>query len=122
MLANILECCRTKEAEGIQFSQKTQEEVFEIFQLTSTMLRKIRDTLVVFNKSLLGQIKSDGKKLDGLVESARCANWERLEAHICSPQEATVYVEILDCFKNLNGYVAKMSDAFLDLIVIQDQC
>jgi Na+/phosphate symporter len=115
MLGNILDCCRIKAAERGKFSDEAQEELSEIFQVASGMLRKLRDTLVVPNRFLLGQIRFDGQKLEHLVEDARLANWERMEARVCHPHRASIYVEILDSFKYVNEYMAKMSENLLDL-------
>jgi len=122
MLGNILDCCRIKTVEGTHFSHKADEELSEIFEVVLDMLKKLRDTLVIHNKFLLGQIKFDRYRLEHLVEEARLANWERLEAGTCSPPSASVYVEILDCFKNVNEYIAKMSQNFLDLARLMSEC
>jgi Na+/phosphate symporter len=115
MLRNILDCCRIKANERGQFSDEAQEELSGIFQVASGMLRKLRDTLVVPNRFLLGQIRFDGQRLDHLIEDARLANWERMEARACLPHRASIYVEILDSFRHMNEYMAKMSGNLLDL-------
>jgi Na+/phosphate symporter len=122
MLANILDCCGIKTVEGIHFSRQAQEELSVIFGVALDMLKKLRDTLVIHNKFLLGQIEFDRNRLEHLVEKARLANWERLEAGICPPPSATVYVEILDCFRNVNEYIAKMSQSLLDLARLESEC
>jgi Na+/phosphate symporter len=121
MLGNILDCCRIKTSEGIHFSHKAQEEISVIFEVALDMLKKLRDTLVIHNKFLLGQIKFDRHRLEHLVEDARLANWERMEAGICPPPSASVYVEILDCFRNVNEYVAKMSESLLDIARLEPE-
>ncbi len=122
MLGNILDCCRIKTVEGIHFSHKAQEELSLIFEVALEMLKKLRDTLVIHNKFLLGQIKFDRHRLEHLVEEARRANWERMEAGICPPPSASVFVEILDCFRNVNEYIAKMSQNLLDLARLNLEC
>jgi Na+/phosphate symporter len=122
MLGNILDCCRIKTVEGIYFSHKAQDELSMIFEAALDMLKKLRDTLVIHNKFLLGQIKFDRHRLEHLVEDARLANWERMEAGICPPPSASVYVEILDCFRNVNEYIARMSQNLLDLARLGSEC
>ncbi len=122
MLGNILDCCSIKTAEGIHFSHEAQEELSMIFEVVLDMLKKLRDTLVIHNKFLLGQIKFDRHRLEHLVEEARLANWERLEAGTCPPPSASVYVEVLDCFRNENEYIAKMSHNFIDLARLNSGC
>lgn len=122
MFGNISDCCRIKSVEGIHFSDKAQEELSVIFEVVLEMLKKLRDILVIHNKFLLGQIKFDRHRLEHLVEEARLANWERLEAGICPPPSASVYVEILDCFRNVNEYIARMSQNLLDLARLDPEC
>ncbi len=122
MLGNILDCCCIKTAEGIHFSDMAQAELSVIFEVALDMLKKLRDTLVIHNKFLLGQIKFDRHRLEHLVEDARLANWERMEAGTCPPPSISVYVEILDCFRNVNEYIAKMSQSFLDLARLDPEC
>jgi Na+/phosphate symporter len=121
MLDNILDCFRIKHAEGLRFNDEAQEMFLAIFEAALIMLKKLRDALVVPNKFLLGSVKHDGKRFEHLVEEARLANWERMEAGICSPASASVYVEILDCFRNVNEYIDRTSQALLDLARAQPE-
>lgn len=121
MLANMLDCCRVKAGEGLRFSDEAQKEITEIFQLVSDMLRKLRDTLMIPDKFLLGQIRFDTRRLEHLIEDARLSNWDRTEVHVCRPLEASLYVEILDSFRNVNEYIGKMSQSLLELSRLQPE-
>ncbi len=119
MLDNILDCCRIKAKDGVSFSGQAQEELSEIFRLVSNILEKLRDAIILPNRSLIGQIKNDCRGLELRLEEARGNNWERLEAGICSAHGAPLYVEILDSFRNVNEYVARMSRSLLELERLQ---
>jgi Na+/phosphate symporter len=121
MLSNILDSSLIKAASEIQFSKEAQEEISQICRVTADMLRNLRDTLVIPNKFVLGQIKFDGPKLEHLVEEARLANWERMEHRVCTAYGASVYVEILDSFKNVNEYISRMSESFLELARLESE-
>ncbi len=114
---NILNSWRVKTTEGIPVSDKAQEELTHIFEVVIDMLESLRDVLIMSDKFMLEHIKTQGQKLTKLVEDARRANWERLEGRICRPQRASVYVEVLDSFRNVNEYVSRMYESLLYLLL-----
>jgi len=114
---SILSSWHVKTAEGIPVSDKAQEELSGIFEVVTDMLESLRDVLIMSDKFMLEHMKAQGQKLTKLVEDARHANWDRLEARICRPQRASVFVEVLDSFKNINEYVSRMYESLLYLIL-----
>jgi Na+/phosphate symporter len=115
MCENILNCCRIKSKEGIPFSDKAQAELSGLFALALDMLTNLRDCLIVPNKILLQHINSQGHELGQLVEDARFAHWNRLEAGFCSPSASSIYLEILDSFKFTNEYINKMAQGIMEI-------
>ena len=116
MCENILNCCRIKSKEGIPFSDKALGELSGIFALALDMLTNLRDCLVIPNKVLLMHIKVQGQKLAQLVEDARFAHWNRLEAGFCAPAASSIYLEILDSFKFINEYIKKMDESLMEIV------
>jgi len=115
MCTNIIHSCRIKAKEGIHFSDKALSELKAIFSAARGMLRNLRDALVVPNNVLLEHIKQEADTLTQLVEDARLRHWNRLESGFCAPAASPIYLEILDSFKFISGYVRKMGDSLLAL-------
>jgi len=115
MFENILDAIRIKINEGIPFSDKAQGEMHDILDLLVDLLVNLRDCLVVTNRVLLSHIGSQCERLNEIVEDARLAHWERLEAGYCSPQANSIFLCILDSVKIINQYIKNMKDNLLDL-------
>lgn len=116
MFENILEAIRIKINEGIPFSDKAQAEIHAILDLLADLLVNLRDCLVVTNRVLLHHIAGQCERLNQLVEDARLAHWERLEAGYCSPHANSIFLCILDSVKSINQYVINMKNNLLELV------
>lgn len=114
---NILNSWHIKTAEGIPVSDEAQEELVQIFLVVIDMLENLRDALLTPDKFILEQIMEQRQKLTRLLEDARGAKWERLQARMCLPQRASIYVGVLDSFRNVNEYITRMCDSVLFLIL-----
>lgn len=114
MFENILNAIHTKINDGIPFSDKAQDEMHAVLDLLADLLVNLRDCLVVTNHVLLRHIEGECQQLDQLVENARLAHWERLEAGYCSPKANSIFLCILDSVKTITQYVKNMKDNLLE--------
>lgn len=114
---NILSSWRIKTTEGIPISDQAQEELAQILQVVVEILESLRDVLLTPDKFMLEQMRFQGEKLKQLVDGARLANWERLQARVCRPQRASVYLDVLDSLKNVNEYAGRMYDSLRHLLL-----
>ncbi len=121
MFRNILDCYRIKITEGMSFNDEALGELSELFGLVLDTLKNLRDVLLIPNRFLLEHIKVQTQQLAELVEFARLANWGRLEAGDCPPLTSSVYVEILDCFKQINEYLGKMRESLVALANLEPE-
>lgn len=115
MFDTILNSLRIKIKDGIPFSDKAQAELEAMFTVVSDLLVNLRDCVVVTNRVLLEHITSRCAKLSQMVEDARFAHWDRLEAGYCSPQASSIYLCILDSVKSINQYVSNMKDGLTEI-------
>ncbi|MGC8604771.1 MAG: hypothetical protein ACP5VS_13970 [Desulfomonilaceae bacterium] len=115
MFEHILSCLKIKTQEGIPFSDKAQAELNELFAVTVDLLNNLRDALLTCNGVILEHIKSQTIKVSELAEEARFNHWERLERGFCSPDASAIYLKILDSFKQISEYCAKITDSLCSL-------
>ncbi|MGC8658087.1 MAG: hypothetical protein ACP5U1_03345 [Desulfomonilaceae bacterium] len=115
MFEHILACLKIKINEGIPFSDKAQAELTGLFNLTTELLVNVRDSLVTCNSIILEHIDGQINKLIELAEDARFNHWERLERGFCSPDASTLYLKILDSFKQLAEYCSKITTTICSL-------
>jgi Na+/phosphate symporter len=108
MFQRIVECCRIKKREGIPFSDKAQGEISAIFTFLEQIMVNLRDALAIRNQVVLQHVKVDVDRLGEMIEDARFAHWDRLEAGFCAPQASSIFLEILDSCKFVNEYINKM--------------
>jgi Na+/phosphate symporter len=115
MLESILNCCTIKSAKAIPFTDKAHAELEEIFDLFLDMLNNLRDALRTPNKIILEAVLSQGNRLSTLIEEAKLAHWERLEAGFCHVEASSLYRDILDSTKSAKDNVEKMCKSLLEL-------
>lgn len=115
MFDHILTCFKIKMREGILFSDKAQAELDGLFTVTTELLTNVRDSLVTCNSFILQHIETEIAKLTELAEEARFNHWERLEKGFCSPDASTIYLKILDSFKEIAHYCLKITNSICSL-------
>ncbi len=115
MFEHILKCLKIKIREGILFSDKALAEIDELFTVTAELLKNLRDSLLTCNSVILDHIKAQSAKVSELAEEARFNHWERLEKGFCSPNASTIYLKILDSFKQVAEYSMKITNSICSL-------
>ncbi len=115
LLKNLLEACRIRSQEGMNFSKKANEEVEQMFKSLQDMLVNFRDTLIAPNAFLLDHVASLADSVDQTCQDYELAHVERLLESICAPRSSSVYMNMLDSTKSLSRHVKAMVQKLREL-------
>jgi len=114
-LESLLKVARTKTRDGVDFSDKADEELNELFDQMNNMLKNFRDLIVTRNRDLLEHVRSQQKKISQLTIDFALAHEDRLLAGLCSAQASSLYLEILDSIKAANENLSALTNALAKL-------
>ena len=108
----ILNCCKIKCNDGLNFSDIANEELDQTFKLMLDMMINFRDTLIVPNSFLVKHVISQAKQLDQLCQDWQLAHVERLLDGSCAPRASSVYLDILESTQSLARHIKEMAEKF----------
>jgi Na+/phosphate symporter len=116
LLKNLLHACETRIEEGLNFSDKANEEVDEMFRLLQEMLADFRDTLRAPNKFLLDHVLVQADTLAQSCQDWELAHVERLLRGICAPHSSSVYLGMLESTQSLSRNIKEMAQKLRELM------
>ncbi|SMC00057.1 hypothetical protein SAMN00808754_3246 [Thermanaeromonas toyohensis ToBE] len=92
---------QNKIREGLLFSDKAVAEVRELFEGTEELLGHFQDLLLTRNSVLRQYILGKASEFEEKMRHFATEHEERLIKGICLPRSSTVYLALLDAFKEV---------------------
>ncbi len=108
----ILNCCKIKCDDGLNFSDIADDELDQTFKLLLDMMINFRDALIVPNSFLLKHVISQAEQLDQLCQDWQLAHVERLLNGSCAPRASSVYLDILESTQSLGRHMKEIAEKF----------
>ncbi len=90
----------TKVKEGILFSNKAVTELKELFETTLSLLKHTEDLLLTANLAIRDYMLTRFSTLEGDIRRFASEHEERLIKGVCMPRSSTLYLFILDSFRD----------------------
>ncbi|MCA1961674.1 MAG: hypothetical protein LDL33_12870 [Desulfomonile sp.] len=115
LLDVILECCRVKTHEHVEFSDRTEAELDQLFLLLLDMMTNTRDAFNTPDETLLKSISSESRRLGGLLEDFRLAYWQCCDNRIRAADSSPLYLDILNAIGAVAEHLEKMCRTLLEL-------
>lgn len=100
-LAQLSLAVQNKIREGLLFSDKAVAEIRELFEGTEELLGHFQDLLVTHNSVLRQYIVGKTLEFEEKMRHFATEHEERLIKGICLPRSSTVYLGLLDAFKEI---------------------
>ncbi len=115
LLESIINVVRTKARDGIPFSDKALAELEQLFDLLTNILTDFGDLVMTPNRTLADDLLAKQGKLGQMTVDFALAHEDRLIGGVCSPKASSLYLDILDSVKNVNGHIRKMTESLLKI-------
>ncbi|MGB6064188.1 MAG: hypothetical protein WBG50_05245 [Desulfomonilaceae bacterium] len=120
LLESILNVIKIKVRDGIPFSDKALAELDELFDLLTNILTDFGDLVLTRNHTLADDLLAKQSKLGQMTVDFALAHEDRLIVGVCSPKASSLYLDILDSVKNVNGHLREMTESLLRIANAQD--
>ncbi len=98
-----------KVTDGILFSDKSVTEANKLFSELQELLNGLCDCINTCTGALVEHICSSVKELCERADEYAIFHEDRLISGVCTPENATIYLDILDSFKSIAWHVGQIS-------------
>ena len=98
-----------KVTDDILFSDKSVTEANKLFSELQELLNGLCDCINTCTGALVEHICSSVKELCELADEYAIFHEDRLISGVCTPKNATIYLDILDSFKSIAWHVGQIS-------------
>lgn len=115
-LESIVNCCHVKSRDGVPFSDRSIEELDQLFKLVLNMMINVRDSLIVPNKFLLSHTISQADNVDRMCQDWQLAHVERLLEGAATPHMSSLYLDILESTQSISNHIRQMSRALVTIL------
>lgn len=112
---NVIELSEYKTKEGLKFSTQANQELENIFNLTSEMVFNAIEALRNTDFATAHRVLDLEKKMDKLEEELRYNHLNRLNQGTCNPPSAVCYVELMHNLERIADHCNNIGEAVLDL-------
>lgn len=112
---NLIELSEYKTKEGLKFSDQANQELENIFHLTSEMVSQAIDALKNSDFTAAHHVLALEKEMDQLEEQLRFNHINRLNQGTCNPNSAVCYVEVMKNLERIADHCNNIAEAVLDL-------
>lgn len=112
---NVIELSEYKTKEGLKFSSEANQEIENIFTLTSEMLSNAIESLRNNDFYAARRVLELEEKMDKMEETLRFNHINRLNQGTCNPTSAVSYVELMKNLERIADHCNNIAEAVLDL-------
>lgn len=112
---NVIELSEYKTKEGLKFSAEANQEIENIFNLTSEMLSNAIESLQNNDFFAARRVLELEEKMDKMEETLRFNHVNRLNQGTCNPTSAVCYVELMKNLERIADHCNNIAEAVLDL-------
>ena len=102
-------CIRTIHRDGIPFSERAVAEVRDFFDRSLGLLDGITAAIRPGGGSPLAGIQASGEDFQKRSDQATLAHQERLVQGECAPRASSLFLSMLDSFREIERYTRRMS-------------
>ena len=115
LLESIINVVKIKAREGTPFSDKALAELEQLFDLLTKILTNFGDLVMTRNRTLADDLLAEQSRLGQMTVDFALAHEDRLIGGVCSPKASSLYLDILDSVKNVNGHLKAMTESLLKI-------
>jgi hypothetical protein len=108
-LLEILATIRAMLDEQVPFTDRAMREINSLFDKGIELLECLRDALVTENRVLVRHIIGSGIQFAQLAKDYAMAHQQRVLEGVCHPRASSVYLEMLEQLKGLEGHTREIA-------------
>ena len=102
-------CVQTIHREGVPFSERAVAEVRELFDHALELVGGITAAIRSGGGSSLPHTRSAGEEFQKRSDQVALAHQERLLQGVCAPRASSIFLSMLDSFREIERYTCRVS-------------
>jgi Na+/phosphate symporter len=102
-------CVQSIHRDGIPFSERAFAEVMGLFHRADDLLQDIAAAIRTGDRDRPSRIREEGEHFQKLTDEAAQGHQDRLLRGICASQASSVFLAMLDYFREIERYTRRMS-------------
>jgi Na+/phosphate symporter len=106
---SLARCVNTIHREGIPFSERATTEVMGLFSRASSLLDRLTIVIQTGDRTGLETIHEEGLQFQTFSDTAANRHQERLLRGTCVPRASSLFLAMLDYFREIERYIRRMS-------------
>lgn len=103
--------------DGIPFSEQATRDVIRLFNGCAELLEGIETALRTNDRTPLAAVVTGGQAVRSLCDQTAAGHQERLIQGVCAPRASSIFLAMLDYFREIDRYAQRMVPALEKALV-----
>jgi len=104
-------CAGRRIREDVIFSEAAVHEIRTLFDGVTDLVETVGAAVTTRNHVLIRHLREDGARVQGQTHSYETAHQERLMNGVCPSHSSSLYLALLDGFREIERYTRRLADA-----------
>ena len=104
-------CAGRRILEDLIFSEAAIQEIRALFDGVTDVVETVGAAMTTRNHVLIRHLREDGARVQGQTHSYEAAHQERLMSGVCPSHSSSLYLAMLDGFREIERYTRRLADA-----------
>jgi Na+/phosphate symporter len=106
---SVARCIEALHREDIPISERGHLEILGLFDRSTELLDSLASAIRAGRPTIVGQIREAGEKLQTYCDEITVYHQDRLIRGVCKPRASSVFLAMLDSFREIERYVRRMT-------------
>ena len=106
---SLARCVNTIHREGVPFSEQAFAEVMALFSHAASLVDRLTAVIRTGGRAGLETIREEGQQFQAFSDQSALGHQERLLRGICVPRASSLFLAMLDYFREIERYTRRMS-------------
>jgi len=102
-------CVQSIHRDGIPFSERAFSEIIALFSRAADLVGGVAAAIRTGDRAHLTRVREDGERFQALSDEAALGHQERLIRGECVPRASSIFLAMLDYFREIERYSRRMS-------------
>lgn len=102
-------CVQSIHRDGIPFSERAFAEIMGLFNRATALVEGVATAIRTGERATLSRVRTEGEQFQALSDEAALGHQERLLRGICASRASSVFLAMLDYFREIERYTRRMT-------------
>lgn len=107
----VARCTARMIQEGAAFSEGAMGEIRTLFDVAADLVETVGAAIKTRTPALVRHLREDGARLQSQANAYETSHEDRLLSGVCLPRSSSIYLAMLDGFREVERYTRRIADA-----------